>query len=346
MEKLLVEFARHADRERFNLHFICLEGRGTLADEIEALGWKVHVLGKRPGLRPALVFRLARLFRRLRADVVHTHNTAPCIYGAPSAKLAGVPLVVNTRHGQGPAPGTRESRMLALAARMVKLVVCVSNDSANLAVQTGIRVDRICTIWNGIDLAAFPFHGPRPDGPAVVVARLSPEKDIQTLLLAVSLVVRQLSAFKLRVVGDGPCRESLETLAAELRLRANVQFVGETRDVSGHLRQASMFVLPSLTEGLSLTLLEAMATGLPVVATRVGGNAEVVVEGETGLLVDPADPGLMASAILKLATAPTLATQAGAKGRQRVEDAFDVRKMVRAYEGAYLRHLSQPAVAD
>src|SRR5271166_5937411 len=118
MEKLLVEFARHAERERYQLHFVCLEGRGRLADEVEALGWPVEAMGKRPGVRPALILELARLFRRLDLDVVHTHNEPACIYGVPAARLARVPLVLNTRHGQGPAAGGRRERLFTLTARL------------------------------------------------------------------------------------------------------------------------------------------------------------------------------------------------------------------------------------
>jgi len=335
MEKLLVEFARHADRERFQLHFICLEGRGKLADEVEALGWPVQAMGKRPGLRPGLVLGLARLFRRLRVDVVHTHNEPGCIYAVPAARLARVPLVLNTRHGQGSTPAVRRGRTFAITARLAHRLVCVSKDSADLSVRAGISAERVTTIWNGIDVAKFAFSGPCPGGPAIVVARLAAVKNIETLICALPLVRQAVPAFKLRIVGDGPARPALEALTDQLRLRQYIEFTGETQNVSGELQQASMFVLPSLSEGISLSLLEAMAAGLPVVATGVGGNVEVVEDGETGFLVPPQEPASLAEAIIRLAADPELSRRMGAAGRRRVETMFDVRAMVRAYEKLY-----------
>ncbi len=335
MEKLLVEFARHADRERYQLHFICLESRGSLADEVEALGWPVEALGTRPGLRPGLILKLARLFRRLRINVVHTHNEAACLYATPAARLARGRVVVNTRHGQGVKPGTRPGRVFALVSRLVDSVVCVSKDSADLASGLGISPHRIAMIWNGIDTERFPVSGPCRQGPAILVSRLSAEKDIRTLIQAVPSVLRRIPQFRLRLVGTGACRPSLEELTAQLGLQQQVEFAGEKRDVAQELRQACMFVLPSLTEGVSLSLLEAMSVGLPIVATRVGGNVEVVEENRTGLLVSPGSPAALAEAIVTLASDPELSYRMGQEGRQRVEKSFDVRRMVRAYEQLY-----------
>jgi glycosyltransferase involved in cell wall biosynthesis len=339
MEKLLVEFARHADRERFHLHFVCLETRGQLAEEVENLGWRVEAMGKSPGLRPGLVLRLAKIFRRLRADIVHSHNEAACLYGVPAARLARVPMVLNTRHGQGSHLSSRRGGAFAMVAKCAHRVVCVSKDSAELSVQAGIPADRVTTIWNGIDVKKFAFHGPCRGGFAVIVARLAAVKNIDTAIHAVRLACEKVPTLRLRIVGDGPARPSLEALTERLGLRQNVEFAGESQDVPRELADASMFVLPSLSEGISLSLLEAMSAGLPVVATAVGGNAEVVEDGETGILVPAQDSSAMAQAIVRLATNPELAGRMGAAGRCRVETTFDVRAMVRAYEDLYRSEL-------
>ena len=142
-------------------------------------------------------------------------------------------------------------------------------------------------------------------------------------------------------MGDGPCRAALAALAAGLGIQDQVAFSGEADNVPELLAQASMFVLPSLSEGVSLSLLEAMATGLPVVATRVGGNVEVVEEGQTGFLVPAREPARLAEAIIRLAADPDLACRMGTAGRRRVETTFDVRAMVRAYEALYQEGLSR-----
>ena len=334
-EKLLVEFARHADRERIRLHFVSLGGRGILADDLEAEGWPVTALNIPGGLRPDLVLRLARLFRKLRADVVHTHDDRPHIYGSPAARLAGIRRVIHTRHGRGLHLNSRQAILVQLAARCTDRFVCVSEDSARAAVAQGVPARLVSTLWNGIDVERFAYRGPDPDGPAVTVARISPEKDLETLLRAAASLAADLPAFRLEVAGDGPCLPNLRELVEELGLTRRVTFLGRVNDVAGLLARASVFVLPSLTEGVSLTILEAMARGLPVVATRVGGNPEVVVDGETGLLVPAQSPAALAEAMRRVLAEPIFGRALGLAGRKRVEACFNVRSMVQQYEALY-----------
>jgi glycosyltransferase involved in cell wall biosynthesis len=333
-EKLLVEMARHADRERFRLHVVSLTTRGLLAGDIEAAGWPVTALEAPQGLRPGIVARLARLFRRLRADVVHTHDDRPNIYGAPAGKLAGC-RVIHTRHHQGTRLTARQRWLIRGVSAFDDRFVCISDDSARWAVRQGVARRKVCVRLNGIDLSRFAYSGSDPGGPAVIVARLSPEKSIDTLLRAVPVVLATCPDFRLEVAGDGPCREALAALAAELRLGDRVRFLGTVGDVPALLARARLFVLSSLTEGVSLTLLEASARGLPIVATAVGGNPEVVADGITGLLVPAASPDALAGCVLRLWGDVALRTRMGEAGRKRVEERFDVRRMVAAYEAMY-----------
>jgi glycosyltransferase involved in cell wall biosynthesis len=205
-----------------------------------------------------------------------------------------------------------------------------------LSLKERISEKKLTTIWNGIDLGRFEFAGAKEGGPVVMVGRLNPEKDIETLLRAVPLILRQHPDFRLEIAGGGPCLAALRRLAEEgLRLDNSVRFLGEIRDIATLLARASVFVLPSLTEGISLTLLEAMARGLPVVATRVGGNPEVVVDGETGFLVPAQSPSDLAAAILRVHRDPARGRQMGLAGRRRVELNFEVGRMVAAYETLY-----------
>jgi sugar transferase (PEP-CTERM/EpsH1 system associated) len=335
LEKLLVEFARHADRARFDLHFVSLTTRGTLADDLEAQGWPVTALDEPGGLQPALVLRLAHLFRRARIDVVHTHDERPLLYGAAAARVARVRRVVHTRHGQKARNTRRQRWLFRLASSFADRVVSVSDDAAAWTLREGVAPRRVRTIRNGIDLTRFAYTGPAPDGPVVTVARLSPEKDVATLVRAAAVAVRQLPSFRLEVAGDGVCMPELRQLAAELGLEAHVRFLGEVRDVPALLGRARLFVLPSVEEGISLTLLEAMARGLPVVATRIGGNPEVVADGETGLIIPAREPEVMARAMLRLLCDAEEARRMGQAGRRRVETHFDVRRMVADYEALY-----------
>jgi glycosyltransferase involved in cell wall biosynthesis len=336
LEKLLVEFARHTDPTRFDLRFISLTERGTLAADLERLGWPVTALEEPDGLRPGLVLRLAQAFRKCGADVVHTHDERPLLYGAAGARLARVRRIIHTRHGQKARNSRRQVFLFRLAAGLADRVVCVSDDAAALTIREGVSPKRIYTIRNGIDLARFAYTGPVASGPVVTVARLSPEKDVATLVRAAAIVVRESPSFRLEVAGNGVCMPALQGLTAELGLEEHVRFLGEVRDVPALLGRASLFVLPSVEEGISLTLLEAMARGLPVVATRIGGNPEVVAEGETGLIVPARDPETMAGAMLRFLGDAEGARRMGLAGRRRVERYFDVRRMVAAYEALYL----------
>jgi glycosyltransferase involved in cell wall biosynthesis len=338
-ERLLVEFARHADRELFDLHFVSLTSRGRLAGDIEACGWPVSALQEEDGLRPAMILRLARLFRRLRCDVIHTHDDKPLFYAPAAARLARVPHLVHTKHhGKIFDERRRQAAVLNLAARLTDNFVCVSEDSARGAVQQGVAAARVRTIWNGIDTTRFAYTGPCPGGAVVTVARLSREKDIGNLLRAVALVRADFPTLRVEIAGDGPCMPELQQQAGELGLEAHVTFLGEIREVPALLARASLFVLPSISEGISLTLLEAMARGLPVVATRVGGNPEVVAEGETGVLVPARDADALAAAIAALVRDPEAGRRLGAAGRRQVEAHFDIRRMVAGYEMLYLEH--------
>jgi glycosyltransferase involved in cell wall biosynthesis len=335
-EKLLVEFARHADWRRFDLFFLSLTTRGRLAREIEAQGWPVVALTEPPGFRPAIAWHLVPWLRRWRIDVVHTHDSKPLIYGRPAACLAGVRRLVHTRHfARLQTISRRQTLLTTLTGRLADAFVCVSEDSARVALDEGLAPERVHTLHNGIDVKRFSYHGPQRNGPAVVVARLSAEKDIATLLRAMALVVAEARAFRLRIAGDGPCRQELLQLAGQLNLDNHVEFLGEVQDIAALLHQASLFVLSSRTEGISLTLLEAMSSGLPVVATRVGGNPEVVADGVTGTLTPPGNAEALARAILDRFTDFEGSQRMGLAGRQRVESHFEVRRMVADYEALY-----------
>jgi glycosyltransferase involved in cell wall biosynthesis len=335
---LLVEFAKHADRDRFDLRFVSLAGRGVLADELEAQGWPVETFEIGPGLHFRAPIQLAKLFRSWQTDIVHTHNERPLLYAAPAARLARVAAMIHTKHGRGTGNSRRQNWLTACAARLSDRFVCVSEDCARLALEQGVPSNRLTTLHNGIDIERFAFAGPQSDGPAMIVARLCLDKDIATLLRAVTIVVREAPEFRLQIAGDGPCALDLHRLTEKLALKNHVQFLGSVRDVPALLGRASMCVLSSLSEGVPLTLLEAMACGLPVIATRVGGVAEIVQDGVSGMLVDPSAPSKLASALLQVQRDFALARRLGLAGRRSVEERFDVRHMVEQYERLYRLH--------
>jgi glycosyltransferase involved in cell wall biosynthesis len=335
-ENLLIEFARHTDCKRFDLSFVALKGDGVVGDELREMGFPAVALCCPDGLRPALIYRLARHFRRQQIDVVHTHLDRPHIYGTIAARCAGVSGVVHTRHGQSDDLSSRQRRLVRLVARWTDRFVCVSRDAALVAAaRHGIPEERISTIWNGVDLSRFSATPVDRAGPVVTVARLVPEKDIGTLLHATALASRHDASLRLEIAGDGPCRGDLQRLSQQMGIGNRVAFLGTVAGVADLLARASMFVLPSQTEGISLAVLEAQARNVPVIATRVGGNTEVISDGENGLLVAPGDAQALAGAILRLRTDAELAGRLARAGRVRAERDFNVRSMVERYHSLY-----------
>lgn len=342
-ERLLVEMARQRDRAHFDWTVIVLGTRGGLADLLEADGVRVVSLDAPTGFRPGLWRWLSRLFRAERFDVVHTHDDRPLIYGMPAAWWAGTPCRIHTHHHGRLAQFTwRQRFLMRQAARFAQAFVCVSHDSARYMIEQGVASAKVRTIWNGIDLTRFAYQGPCDDGPIVTVARLSPEKDIANLLRAVPRVVATLPQARFEIAGDGPCRVELVQFANELQVSEHVIFHGAVNEIPALLARARLFVLPSQSEGISLTLLEAMARGLPVVTTQVGGNPEVVEAGVTGLLVPAGDPEALGQAIAVLLADPARGRLMGLGGRQRVENNFDIRKMTAQYETLYGSSATSP----
>ena len=333
LERLLGDFARYGDR-RFALRFVALERGGRFADEIAAMGHPVTVLPA--GGTRQRVGLLHRYFREHGTQVVHSHNTSPMIACGLAAMLARVPVHLNTRHGQRFGHGRWSTLQYRWASRLTDRIVTVSDDALRLAAeQDGVARRRLRRIWNGIDVERFAFREPAANGIAIAVARLSAEKDFPTLLAAIQLASDELPQLRLRIVGDGPEHGALVEQARQLGLSDRVDFLGHRLDVAAELAQASMYVASSRTEGISLTLLEAMATGLPAVTTAVGGNGEIVVDGETGYLAPAGEAAALARQIVRLGRDPEGGRRMGRLGRERVETHFDVKRMVRDYEAVY-----------
>ena len=336
LERLLVEFGRHHDANRFDLRFVSLAELGPPAEELRRMGFSVESVnlqgrGKLPALRS-----LRSLLQRERVDLVHTHNTYAHFYGTVAASWAGVRHVINSQHGRGCGPRAKDKLLFRLANLKASRVVGVSEDAAALCRgEDPWAASKTKVIWNGIDTSRFVFRGPSKAPVAISVARLSPEKDFPTLLQATALVVRRVPEFKLMMIGNGAERAKLEALTKSLGIEPNVEFLGERSDVPELLAQAGFFVSSSKSEGISLTILEAMAVGLPVVTTRVGGNPEIILEGQTGYLVPDQNPEALAAAMLQMLGQRDQWPAMGELGRRRVEQQFEIRTMIRQYEELY-----------
>jgi glycosyltransferase involved in cell wall biosynthesis len=330
---------------------VAAHGPGPLRDAAAAAGVRFLPLQslRRP-LRPwrdlAALVELTRLLRRERPDILHASSSKAGVLGRVAALLARVPIRIFTAHGWAfTAHAGLASLLYRWADRLVRpltsVTVCVAEQqrAAGIAART-CDPERTVVIPNGVDVAGAPRA--RLDGrPPVVVAvgRLKPPKDALTLVRALVRLPR--GSYEARIVGDGPDRPRVEEEIRSLGLTEHVRLAGDRRDVPAQLAAADVFVLSSASEGMPVSVLEAMAAGLPVVASRVGGVPELVAEGESGLLVDPGEPDELAAALLRLVQDPELRRRLGAAGRARAEQRFDVDAFRRAHVELYSRELAR-----
>jgi sugar transferase (PEP-CTERM/EpsH1 system associated) len=341
LEMVVLHLARYCDRDRFAPRVLCLQEKGPLAPAFEDLGIPVESLDCQSLQKARTLTRLIRRLRQLKPQILHTHNMNPHLFGAIAAWFANTPILVHTKHGRNYPDRAVAVFRNRFAAYFTDRIVAVSMDAANVVRQIErVPAKKIVVIQNGIDLDRFELRSMsefQTGKRAIHVARLNVSKDQETLLRAARLVVDLEPDFCLTIVGDGPARGSLEVLQQDLGLRAAVRFLGERSDINLLLADADFFVLSSVEEGIPLTVLEAMAAGLPVVATRVGGNPEVVIPNETGLLVEPRAPRELADAMLAMLRYPSKARQMGLAGRRRVEIDFNIKNVVASYESLYLK---------
>ena len=315
---------------------------GAMADEFAAAGIEVGRVPKQDGFDPTLVARLARELRRRKAEVVHTHNPLPLIYGAPAARLVGA-RVIHTKHGANPA--SRANRLLRrAAAQLVHAFVAVSDTTEAQAREQGdAPLARLRTIPNGIRLDRYaPDPAARTAarvelglGDAWVVGtvgRLDKYKNQAMLVRAMAPLLS--SSVRLVIIGDGDNRAEVEAAVAALPEPRWVVLTGRRMDVPHLVHAFDVFALSSTTEGLPLVVPEAMAAGLPIVTTAVGGIPSVVEERKTGLLV-PIDEAALRAALAELERDRELARRLGDKARETALARYDYGRMVDAYLALY-----------
>ncbi len=348
-EMLLTRLVERLDPSRFAIAVLVLQGHdeagGALWKRIAARGIEVRGLFAPPaGFSPRLVVDLARALRALRADVVHAHNFQPLLYTGLASRLTPGVAIVATAHGYRTWGTFRFDRALRwLLPRHV--VAAVSPELATALAARGYESE---VVLNGVDVDGLAPTADRAPFRAALgldreawvigtVGRLAPEKDHATLLRAMRRVVDVEPNARLLIAGDGPLRRELEELARTLDLGDRVRFLGERSDVHGLLSALDVFCLSSRTEGTSLSLLEAMAGEVPVVATAVGGTPSVVDGGAAAKLVAANDPEALAAALLEVGRDRDAASGRAALGRRIVVSRFALRKMVDRYAELYTR---------
>jgi sugar transferase (PEP-CTERM/EpsH1 system associated) len=351
LETVVVNLINHLPPEQYRHVVVSLTQCSDFKERIHHPGVTFYELNKKEGKDWAVWGRLWRLLRQLKPDILHTCNLA-ALEGVVPARLAGVPVVIHAEHGRDgyDLDGSNWKYLLLrrLLLPLVDRVIPVSEDLKQwLCNRVHVPESKIQKIINGIDSPLPPRTQEKfqelidpqfaPPGSFIIatVGRLWPVKDQANLLHAfahlLTLVGEEKKGLRLVLVGDGPQRGELEQLAQTLQIEEKLWISGWRKDVPELLRAVNLFALPSLAEGTPLTILEAMAAGLPVVATQVGGVEDLVIGGETGSLVPAQKPQALALALLSYVKEPKLARLHGLAGRDRYENKFTLEQMVHHY---------------
>lgn len=352
VERLLLSAADKHDSSRFAVAYCNLfcdsAGKGEFPRALRQKGLPYfEVPGRRWNDLPGIMVNLVRLLRRERFDIVHTHMLQGTLIGQAAARLARIPIRLVTRHYTDEVLRGRPvvRRLEQYSMRKATRVIAVSGAVRDRLIRGGVPEAKVQVILNGIDLSVFdnaaldkPLPWPEAWNRCFLigcVGGLFPEKGHASLLRAMATVIRSKPNARLVIVGDGPEGASLERLAAELGIERCVLLCGFRRDVMAMLPHVHLYVHPSLSESFGVSILEAMAARKAVIATKTGGIPEVVVAGETGIVVRPRDISALSESILELASTPQLARRMGDNGRRRVEEQFDIHRSVEACEALY-----------
>ena len=359
LENGIVNLINHMPAQTYRHAVLALTDISDFRQRIRHSDVEFLALHKPPGHAVWLYPQLFKLFRQLRPQIVHSRNLAALEVQVP-AWAAGVPVRIHGEHGRdvGDLDGSRVTyqRLRRIYKPFVHRYTALSRDLADyLTEKVGISQEKVTQVYNGVDTARFspvasgvPSITGCPFNPAQhwlvgTVGRMQTVKDpvmlahafAQALILAPQL----RSRLRLVMVGEGPLRAQAQAVLNAAGLGALAWLPGERSDVQDVLRGLHAFALPSLAEGVSNSILEAMASSLPVVATAVGGNADLVLQGKTGYIVPAAHPQAMALRLVELASSPERALKLGQAGRQRVQAAFSLSAMVSAYQGLYDQQL-------
>ena len=345
-ERLVVELVRRL-RPELSMAVCCLDEEGSWGEGLRLEDVGVTALRRRNGFQPQLGRAIARIAAQHGARVVHCHHYSPFVYASIARLWSPNLRIIFTEHGRlsDAAPSAKRRTANRVLAHAPREVVTVSSELKQHLVAEGFPTSKVNVIYNGIDVGTVPSADLRarirrelgiPDNAVVVgtVARLDPVKDLQTLIRAIAKQRGERDPMMLLVVGDGSERERLEAATRELGAGSSVRFLGHREDARELLAACDVYANSSISEGISLTILEAMAAALPVVATRVGGTPEIV-DTTCGRLVPSRDAEALASTLAALAADSTLRRTLGREARGRVEQRFTLDRMVREYRDAY-----------
>jgi glycosyltransferase involved in cell wall biosynthesis len=350
-ERVITTLVNHMDTAKFNVSIICLESvLGPFGRELKDAGYSVVTLGRRPGFDLWLAYRIHQYIKANHLHILHCHQYTPFVYGVLGS-LCTRCRVIFTEHGRM-FPDARKPKRLAanpLLCRLANNITAISNATKDALIQyENIDARRIEVIYNGI--ASFPapsssdierlkreFKIEPNDFIIGNVARIDTNKNQQLMLEAMSRITRSNTRVKLIIVGDGPQRRDLERMVIRLNIQSSVHFAGYRTDAQLFYPLFDLFLLTSRTEGTAMTLLEAMAAGIPCIVSDVGGNPEIVLDGQNGYVIPDNDVLALVKKIGILFREPERRKEMGKNGRQRFMHFFSANRMAQAYTTIYTK---------
>ncbi len=349
LERVVLDLAKGFKKRGHIVGICCLDGKEPLGKEAEDEGIKVISLNKKPGITWSIPLRIAKIINEGKFNLIHTHNEAGLVYGVPAAFLARISNIIHTEHGK--EPGYDDKNALKIAEKFllkkVKHVVTVSHDlKKKIVASSRIDKSKVLVIPNGIDVEYF--HQPQfreekrktygigqDDFVIGNIARMVPLKNHRFLISIFKQLVRDHPELKLILVGDGPIRHELKAYSESLGLSNSAIFLGERKDVAALLSIFDLFILPSLTEGISITLIEALAARIPVIASDVGGNSEIIENGKTGLLMPLDQTQSWIKAIRSLVESEEKRISLLGNAKTEVTKRFSLGRMIENYQKVY-----------
>lgn len=351
LERLVSEMVPLTDSDRFDVSVCCLDSLGPFADQLIRQGYRVELFQRnQEHFDYALPFKMRKLLRQKRVHILHMH-AGTYHHGMYGAIPAGIPVTVYTEHGRH----VPDPRLTILADRYLSpftsKIVAVSRDLEEYMInKVGVSSKKVITILNGINTDLFSrrdknenllkeFGLSSQDIIIGSVGRLAEVKDYRTLLEAFKIVVGKEPSARLLMVGDGPEKDNLISHAEDIQLGDSVMFLGNREDIPYLLNLLDVFAMSSISEGTSVSLLEAMSSEIPAVVTDVGGNKDIIRNGSNGILVVPKNPVELAEKILSVIGDSGFAKSIGAGGRETVLKRFSLKVMMQKYTALYLQLL-------
>lgn len=347
-EKVIEDISLGLDSQKFDILVWCLSKGGSIADKLQKEGTQVYILGISSYFNPLNIFKLTKLIKETNPDIVHTHGYFASVIGRIAAIFAGIPVLITHVQSMYWDYTKRNIWIEKFLSRFTAAIICCSEAVQDfVTIYEKIDPSKTIVIYNGVDIGKFHNFNNTPTAkiefgiePSTsligTVSSLTPLKGHTYLLQAVPQILETFSSTKFLFVGDGRLKDELQKQAEDLNISSNVIFMGIRNNIPEFLNALDIFAHPSsIREGLGISILEAMATERPVVATNIGGIPEVVVNGKTGILVPPQNPEALASAVIDLLKNPEKVQEMGKMGKLRVEEKFTTKKMISEIENLY-----------